>query len=443
MTVTSTTNKNTYTGTGAVDTYAYSFRIFINTDLKVIVADTNGNETTLTLTTDYTVTGVGELTGGNVVLVNSSQDWLDGDGDLLTGYTLSIRRVRPLKQETDIRNQGSFYPETHEDEFDSQVMIDQQQQEEIDRSMKIAVTESGVNTALPSASADAYIGWNADADALVNKIPTSLDDSGPVINSGDAAKIVNVNSAEDAFQLSTFKALLEAITSGGLTFNTTTTFVQALTMSSIFKFKKGSDVASAGALTLGDDGNYFDITGTTDITSITAKTVGTVVKLQFDGILTVTDGSNLSIHGNFTTAAGRTMVLICDGTNWIELSRSPASFFDVGTFTRDKTVASGTQAVTGLGFKPKSVAFIAVEDGADEMCVGFDDNSGNACVFTNDGASANTWASAANVSLYLATDGSNYYRGEITTFDSDGFTYNWSKTGTPSGTISIHYLALG
>jgi len=70
---------------------------------------------------------------------------------------------------------------------------------------------------------------------------------------------------------------------------------------------KGADVASASALTLGADGNYFDITGTTSITSITTIGVGTVVKLQFDGALTLTHhATDLILPGaaNITTAAG-------------------------------------------------------------------------------------------------------------------------------------------
>lgn len=339
MTVASTTRRNDYTGTAAVSTYAYSFKVFVEASISVVVADTDGNETTLVLTTDFTLTGVGETAGGNVVLVNASQDWLTG-GFLKTGYTITIRRIRELKQNTDIRNQGSYFPETHEDEFDKQIMIDQQQQDELDRSLKIAITDTGIDATLPAASADAYIGWNADGDGFANKTPTSLSDSGPNINSGDAAKIVNVNDAENAYQLSTFKALLEAIVSGGLTVNTALTAAStfavtgattlagtlaanaALTMGSIFKFKKGADVASAGALTLGDDGNVFDITGTTGITSITAKTAGTVVMLQFDGALTITDGSNLKIRGDFITAAESTIMLYCDGTSWFEISRS-------------------------------------------------------------------------------------------------------------------------
>lgn len=152
MSIASTTNRISYTGNGAVDTYSYTFRIFANTDLLVTVRDTSEVETTLALTTDYTVTGVGDLNGGSVVLVNSAQAWLDGDGDLKSNYVLTIRRRRPLKQETDIRNQGDFYPETHEDVFDHLVMIDQQQQDEIDRSPKLpeTISSSDFDPTLPA-----------------------------------------------------------------------------------------------------------------------------------------------------------------------------------------------------------------------------------------------------------------------------------------------------
>ena len=97
--------------------------------------------------------------------------------------------------------------------------------------------------------------------------------------------------------------------------------------SAIFKQAKGADVASvAGAITLGDDGNYFDITGTNAITSITAKTAGTVVILQFDSTATLTDGSNLKLASNFTGAAEAQIMLVCDGTNWFEVCRNNGAF---------------------------------------------------------------------------------------------------------------------
>lgn len=77
--------------------------------------------------------------------------------------------------------------------------------------------------------------------------------------------------------------------------------------SAIVKLLKGADVASAAALTLGTDGNYFDITGTTAITSIATLGVGTVVKLHFDDALTLTHHATdliLPSGANITTAAG-------------------------------------------------------------------------------------------------------------------------------------------
>ena len=68
MTVPVTVERNNYTGNGTTATYAYGFRITAQTHLKVTVADADGAETELTIGTDYTVTGVGVKTGGNIVL---------------------------------------------------------------------------------------------------------------------------------------------------------------------------------------------------------------------------------------------------------------------------------------------------------------------------------------------------------------------------------------
>lgn len=83
--------------------------------------------------------------------------------------------------------------------------------------------------------------------------------------------------------------------------------LSANTFTGVQRWAKGADVASASALTLGTDGNYFDITGTTTITSIGSLGVGTWVKLHFDGALTLTHhATDLVLAGaaNITTAAG-------------------------------------------------------------------------------------------------------------------------------------------
>jgi hypothetical protein len=109
----------------------------------------------------------------------------------------------------------------------------------------------------------------------------------------------------------------------------------------IFKLAKGADVASvAGAITLGDDGNYFDITGTEAITSITAKTAGTVVVLQFDSTASLVDGSNLKLQGNFQGATDAQITLSSDGTNWFEVSRNTAPTVPVAASQAEMEAAS-------------------------------------------------------------------------------------------------------
>lgn len=82
-------------------------------------------------------------------------------------------------------------------------------------------------------------------------------------------------------------------------------------------------VASAAALTLSTEVDTFFISGTTNITSISAAGhAGHTVTLIFQGILTFTDGSNLILAGNFVTTADDTITLWCDGTNWYEKARS-------------------------------------------------------------------------------------------------------------------------
>lgn len=69
---------------------------------------------------------------------------------------------------------------------------------------------------------------------------------------------------------------------------------------------KGSDIASASSITVPDnDGNYFDITGTTTIATINGV-AGTYYTFQMDGAVTFTDSSGLTMIGNadFTSAAG-------------------------------------------------------------------------------------------------------------------------------------------
>lgn len=190
MTIESTIHRDDYTGNGSTNEYDFTFKTFSDTDLLVVVADTAGTETTLVLNTDYTVDGAGDDAGGSITLLDASQDWIDDDGFLETGYALVIKRVRPLLQETDIENQGPYYAHLHENAFDHFIMIAQQQQDQIDRSLRLPETEEGL-TDLPGAAARAnkFLAFDADSNPIAsaggisNSIPvtsfieTLLDDA--------------------------------------------------------------------------------------------------------------------------------------------------------------------------------------------------------------------------------------------------------------------------
>ena len=115
---------------------------------------------------------------------------------------------------------------------------------------------------------------------------------------------------------------------------------------------KGGDVASATALTLGTDGNYFDITGTTTITSIgDLGGDGTMVTLHFDGALILTHhATDLILPGgaNITTAAGDEFTFVNYATgDWRCVGYALASGAAVLPDKKGADIASAATLVLG------------------------------------------------------------------------------------------------
>lgn len=113
MTVSTVVNHEQYDGNGTTTVFPYRFRILKDSHMVVTLSNPDGLLTTLVLGTDYTITGVGLVSGGNVVLNYA----------LATGWQISLDRELPAVQETDLRNQGKFFAETHEDALDYLTML--------------------------------------------------------------------------------------------------------------------------------------------------------------------------------------------------------------------------------------------------------------------------------------------------------------------------------
>lgn len=144
MTINSTTRKTSnLAGNGNTHTYPFAFKVFTDADVVVKKLEISTSiETTLTLgaNNDYIVTLNSDQNGnpgGSITLKSGGNNF-----NLPSGFQLVITSaVEPL-QGTDLTNQGGFYPEVINDALDQAVILHQQQQDELDRSIKFSLTNT-------------------------------------------------------------------------------------------------------------------------------------------------------------------------------------------------------------------------------------------------------------------------------------------------------------
>src|SRR5205085_12084314 len=136
MTVSSSYAPNVSTGNGVTTVFPYSFRILSSADLEVTV-----NGVVKTLGVDYTISGVGSGGGGDVTFIAAPAN----------GATVIRRRNMGLTRATDYQNNGDLQARTLNDDNDRPVLMLQQLQEQVDRSVKIPLGDSSSMT-LPAAA---------------------------------------------------------------------------------------------------------------------------------------------------------------------------------------------------------------------------------------------------------------------------------------------------
>jgi microcystin-dependent protein len=167
MTVSSELNRKEYAGNDVTVAFATSPVVFFDeADLEVyVVVDATGVATLKTITTHYTVSG-GSGSTGTVTMLTAPA----------TGETLVIVRSLALLQEVDLVNNDSSDAEVLEDALDKLTMMAQQNSASIDRSFKLADSDtSGASTEIPTPEASALIGWSDDGTELQNYTTDVLD----------------------------------------------------------------------------------------------------------------------------------------------------------------------------------------------------------------------------------------------------------------------------
>lgn len=128
MTIASEANRSgPYACDGVATSFPYSFKIYDEAHVRVILTDEAGVETTLALGADYAVTGVGADGGGAVETVLAHP----------VGCLVTLVLNVPFTQEIDLENQGAYFAETIERALDESVQRDLQLAEEVARAFKL------------------------------------------------------------------------------------------------------------------------------------------------------------------------------------------------------------------------------------------------------------------------------------------------------------------
>ena len=160
MTISTTTIKNSYNGNGSTSAFNYTFKISAESEMQVIIRSAAGTETVKTLTTHYTITGVGNAGGGAVTFTAGNIP--------VTGETVILRRVTAQTQAMDLIDNDPMSADTIENAHDKSIAIAQELQEQIDRSIKLSRTNTMTSTE-----------FTVDATTRANKI-LAFDSAGEI-----------------------------------------------------------------------------------------------------------------------------------------------------------------------------------------------------------------------------------------------------------------------
>lgn len=113
--------------------------------------------------------------------------------------------------------------------------------------------------------------------------------------------------------------------------------------------------------------------------------------------------------------------------------------------TKNLADASAAQSFTGCGFMPTAVIVIASVNSTDRGSWSVATKVGSNVVkgmSTPNGSTA-FFASVGSNIIFIQDDaGANSQSASLTSFDADGITIAWTKTGAPSGNIDIGIMCI-
>lgn len=149
-----------FAGTGTIVPYPFTFKVFQASDLQVVLTSAGLTQTTLTLSSDYTVT------------LNANQNMAPGGTitplvAVAVGTTLSATSRLPIVQPASLTNSGGFYPAVIEDALDRLTIL-MQEQGFVSGPQTLRVPELGGVPLLPIAAARAnyLLGFDSNGNPI-------------------------------------------------------------------------------------------------------------------------------------------------------------------------------------------------------------------------------------------------------------------------------------
>jgi hypothetical protein len=204
MTVSTTVFRADYTGNGSTTAFTVPFYFIDPAHLVVYRTQiSTGVVTTLTLNSDYTVSGTSVSTGGSITATVAPT----------SDQKISILRNIPLTQTTHYTTNDSFPSASHETALDTLCMQVQQVNEVTNRSFTLSPSTSGINTQFPAPVANYALGWDATATSLTNiasaaQIAAASTNATNAAASASAASASATSAASSAATVAASSALL-------------------------------------------------------------------------------------------------------------------------------------------------------------------------------------------------------------------------------------------
>ncbi len=199
--------------------------------------------------------------------------------------TITIKRVITHEQQTDLVAQGPYIPSTLEGQLDKLTIMVLDLQEQLDRCLKVPISESGITDTEVNTDAVFTASHQVQVSSDGTSFVTAGASSGTDATASDATPAAVNVSAGAAGSGTDFSREDHA--------HLLPTTVPRLATENIWTetqiFAKGADVVSANPLLLdGSAGNIWDVTANNPIASFESIGIGAMGLIQFDAALQLT-----------------------------------------------------------------------------------------------------------------------------------------------------------